>query len=37
MRKKIGDSFKNVKGAEVRESGRVENAEPLTNYDESHP
>ena len=33
----IGDAFTNTKGARVRPIGKVDNAQPLTVYDENHP
>ena len=36
-RAKLGDEAEGIEGAEVRPIGRVENAKPLTEYDENHP
>ena len=33
----IGDAFTNTAGKNVRSVGKVENAKPLTEYDENHP
>ena len=36
-RKDLGDTFSHTKGKNIREIGSVENAKPLTMYDENHP
>jgi len=36
-RKDLGDTFSRTKGKNIREIGSVENAKPLTMYDENHP
>ena len=36
-RKDVGDTFTGTKGSGIRPIGRVENAKPLTEYDENHP
>ena len=33
----IGDAFTDTKGAHIRDIGKVEDAHPLTTYDENHP
>ena len=36
-RNTLGDGSKGIKGPEIREIGFVENAKPLTEYDDKHP
>ncbi|WP_428868719.1 sulfatase-like hydrolase/transferase [Clostridium sediminicola] len=36
-RKDIGDAFTDTKGENIRDIGKVEKANPLTEYDENHP
>ena len=36
-REELGDSYENIIGSGVRECARVEDARPLTEYDEDHP
>jgi len=33
----IGDAFTKTKGKNIRPIGKVDNAQPLTEYDENHP
>jgi arylsulfatase A-like enzyme len=36
-RSELGDEAEGIQGTEIRSIGRVENAKPLTDYDENHP
>ena len=37
MRQRLGDGAKGIAGSEIRKEGRVAVAEPLTEFNPSHP